>query len=38
MDHRIRFQILRSLVLCGCTALGAYGEQMRFDTASEWRR
>ena len=38
MDNRIRFQVLLSLALCGCTALGAYAEQMRFDTASEWRR
>lgn len=38
MAHRIRFQVLLSLVLCGRTVLGAYGEQMRFDTASEWRR
>ena len=38
MDNRVRFQVLRSLALCGCTALGGYGEQMRFDTASEWRR
>lgn len=38
MDHRIRFPVLLSLALCGCMALGAYGEQMRFDTASEWGR
>ena len=38
MDNRIRFQVLRSLALCGCAALGAYGEQMRFDTAAEWSR